>query len=164
MQRLIIYSFRKKAMAFASAFLFLSSFFLYNCSDKGDGKEAKKESTEKTSLSDPQLQQMMDELNDSSEVNLADGFHELKYPNGKLKSTGTISNGKKEGLWTFLREDGTKWSECNFVNDVANGKVVSYHKNGQVNYIGYFSNGKKTGMWMFYDDKGKLLKEVNVNK
>ncbi len=153
MQRYSIFSF------------FIFSFFISSCgNEEKNSTPSDQDVPAKHSLSDPQLQQMMDELNDSSEVNLADGFHELKYPNGKLKSTGTISNGKKEGLWTFLREDGTKWSECEFLNDAAHGKVVSYHKNGQVNYIGYFTNGKKTGMWMFYDEEGKLLKEVKVDK
>lgn len=136
---------------------------LQSCSSE---KKSEKEETEKkkTELKDPELQKMMNDLESEavSEDNLADGYHELLYPNGKLKSTGTISNGKKEGLWSFYHEDGRKWSECNFQAGESHGKVVSYHPNGQVNYIGYFTGGEKSGKWQFYDLDGKLIKEVDM--
>jgi antitoxin component YwqK of YwqJK toxin-antitoxin module len=136
---------------------------IFGCSS--DKKEEPKETEKKKiELKDPELQNMMNHLNDDSEEVLSDGFHELTYPNGKIKSSGTISNGQKEGVWTHYREDGIKWSECNFQGGKSHGKVVSYHPNGQVNYIGYFTGGNKSGLWMFYDMEGKLLKEVDMTE
>ncbi len=150
-------------MRFLQIFLLISILGIYSCSS--EKKSDVEEKTEKKKdLKDPELQNMMNHLNEDSEVNLEDGFHELTYPNGKLKSSGTISNGKKEGLWTHFREEGSKWSECNFQGGESHGKVVSYHPNGQVNYIGYFTGGEKSGNWMFYDLEGKLVKEVDMTK
>lgn len=145
-------------------FLVFVSVFLFSCSD--EKKDEKKENAEnsKKELKDPELQNMMNQLNEETGENLADGFHEIKYPNGQLKSAGTISNGKKEGLWTYYYENGVKWSECNFQAGVSHGKVVSYHPNGQVNYLGYFTGGTKSGIWQFYDSEGKLLKETDMAK
>jgi antitoxin component YwqK of YwqJK toxin-antitoxin module len=149
-------------MRLLQIFLLLSLFGFYSCSS-GSKEETKKIEEKKNELKDPELQNMMNHLNEDSEETLTDGFHEIKYPDGKLKSSGTIANGKKYGLWTHFREDGMKWSECEFENGEAHGKVVSYHPNGQVNYIGYFTGGEKSGSWMFYDMEGKLLKEVNMS-
>lgn len=143
------------------AFLLL---FLASCGDESVKTESEKPAKKKSEISDPELKGMMDELNTETTTTLEDGYHELKYPDGKLKSVGTIANGQKEGLWTHYREDGNKWSECNFTNDKPNGKVVSYHPNGQVNYIGYFTNGVKTGEWQFYNTDGELIKEVKMTK
>lgn len=150
-------------MRFLQIFFLISILGIYSCSSEKKS-DAEKKTEEKKELQDPELQNMMNHLNEDSQEVLSDGFHELTYPNGKLKSTGTISNGNKEGLWTHFREDGTKWSECNFQAGKSHGKVVSYHPNGQVNYIGYFTGGEKSGNWMFYDLEGKLVKEVDMNK
>lgn len=143
--------------------ILISILGIYSCSTEKKTENNEKNKVKKE-LQDPELQNMMNHLNEDSEELLSDGFHELTYPNGKLKSSGTISNGKKEGTWTHYREDGTKWSECNFNGGKPNGKVVSFHPNGQVNYIGYFTGGEKSGNWMFYDLQGKLVKEVDMTK
>lgn len=150
--------------------IFLAAFLLFSCgeeqkNEKGKTKEETSE-TENKELKNPALNKMLNDLNeDNTQLGeLADGFHELKYPNGKLKSTGTIANGKKEGQWIFYRENGSKWSECEYLNGLAHGKVISYHPNEAVYYIGYFNQGVKTGIWMFYDEKSNLIKEENVNK
>lgn len=150
--------------------IFLFSILLFSCNEakKEEEKtnEEKAESTETKELKNPALNKMLNDLNEE-ETNLSsleDGFHELKYPNGNMKSTGTISNGKKEGLWVFYREDGKKWSECEYLEGKPHGKVISYHPNEAVYYIGYFNQGVKSGIWMFYDEKSNLIKEENVNK
>lgn len=149
-------------------FTTLITIFLFSCSSKESKSEEEKktEESDNKNLKNPALQNMMDDLNadDTNLSDLEDGFHELKYPNGNMKSTGTISNGKKEGLWTYFRENGLKWSECEFLNGKPNGKVVSYHTNEKIYYIGYFTNGEKTGNWMFYDENSNLIKEENLNK
>jgi antitoxin component YwqK of YwqJK toxin-antitoxin module len=144
--------------------LLILSLSLFSCSPSSKEEKKENETEKKKELKDPELQNMMNQLNEETDENLADGFHELKYSNGQLKSTGTIANGKKEGNWTYYYESGTKWSECNFQAGVSHGKVVSYHPNGQVNYIGYFTGGEKSGIWQFYDTEGKLLKETDMAK
>lgn len=151
-------------------YILLIGILVFSCNDAKNETEkvsdSKKDSTQSTELKNPALNKMRNDLNED-ETNLSsleDGFHELKYPNGNMKSTGTISNGKKEGLWVFYREDGKKWSECEYLNGKAHGKVISYHPNEAVYYIGYFNQGVKTGIWMFYDEKSNLIKEENVNK
>lgn len=146
------------------SFLIIST-LLFSCSSEKKEEEKKEDiEKEKKELNDPELQNMMNQLNEDNEENLADGFHELKYPNGKLKTTGTVANGKKEGNWIYYYESGVKWSECNFQGGVAHGKVVSYFPNGQVYYIGYFTGGTKSGVWQFYEMDGKLQKEVDMTK
>ncbi len=149
-------------------YILIISMVLFSCSDekKKENSEVKKEVGSNKELKNPALNKMLNDLNqDETDLSsLEDGFHELKYPNGNIKSAGTISNGQKEGLWIAYRENGLKWSECEYLNGKPHGKVISYHPNATIYYIGYFNQGVKTGNWMFYDEKSNLIKEENVNK
>ena len=83
------------------------------------------------------------------------------YKGMKLQTEGAYKNNKRDGLWTYYYEGGTKWSEAEFKDGVNEGKSVTYYENGKVRYEGLYKNGIKSGTWKFYDETGKLDKEVD---
>lgn len=85
---------------------------------------------------------------------------ELYYESGVLKYSLSIKDGKKHGLCTYYFENGEKWSEQYFENDISHGDHKLYHPNGEVSTIGQFENGKCHGTWLFYNETGEQIKEV----
>ena len=93
--------------------------------------------------------------------------------------TGSFHNGRKEGLWRGVYDDGSIRYEMNYHDDLQHGKTVRFHPNGKVeiseNYIngerhgkyerfntagtpeetGTFVHGKKDGKWVWYDKYGR---------
>ncbi|TFF33737.1 toxin-antitoxin system YwqK family antitoxin [Mucilaginibacter psychrotolerans] len=51
---------------------------------------------------------------------------------GKLYSTGSIKNGMMDGLLTTYYDNGSKESECNFVNDTIVGDCIEYDGHGKI--------------------------------
>jgi len=82
------------------------------------------------------------------------------YENKQVMITGEFKNGKREGHWASFYQDGTKWSEANYVNGLRDGRNVTYFENGKIRYEGTFRQDNRAGMWRFYDETGKLLQEV----
>ena len=57
-------------------------------------------------------------------------------------------------------EDGKKWSQATYKNDIKEGKAVVWRESGNKNYEGAYATGKPHGTWIFYDIDGSRLKEV----
>lgn len=95
------------------------------------------------------------------------------------------ANGKKQGHWIKLDENGKKVYDGNFVNDVPTGKFTYYYPTGETKVVSVFSkngticrtkmyaaggtimgegkyvNEQKDSVWKFYDDSGALLSQDN---
>ncbi len=63
------------------------------------------------------------------------------YYNGKISSIGSLTNGKRTGLWKY------------------------YHENGQLKSIGNIDNviNNQTGEWKFYNEKEELTKKITYD-
>jgi hypothetical protein len=85
------------------------------------------------------------------------------HANGQLKAKGTMLNGKKMGLWTSWYENGVKWSETTFQNDLMDGETKTYYPNGMLRYSGRFTSNKKSGFWVFYDETGKEASKMDYD-
>ena len=92
--------------------------------------------------------------------------------------SGTIKNGKREGLWTTYHEngqlrvrsiykdgknndlhqeyyeDGVLWKTMMFKDNEYDGLHVVYYGNGQVRYQGQYEDGKQEGCWEFFHEDG----------
>jgi len=79
-----------------------------------------------------------------------------KYPNGQLKSEGTIVSGKKEGIWTTWYESGQKESEETYKNGIQNGISLSWYINGTKEHEGIYDFGRKNGKWISYHENGQI--------
>lgn len=82
------------------------------------------------------------------------------YENGNKEMVGGYKGIKKEGEWIYWFQDGRKWSQAFYENDIKEGKATVWRENGNKNYEGNYLTGKPHGTWIFYDIDGSRLKEV----
>ncbi len=82
------------------------------------------------------------------------------YENGNKEMVGGYHGIKKEGDWIYWFQDGRKWSQASYKNDIKEGKATVWREDGNKNYEGAYATGKPHGTWIFYDIDGSRLKEV----
>lgn len=85
---------------------------------------------------------------------------ERYYENGQKEMRGEFSNGERNGTWIYWFQDGRKWTESTYENDLRVGQTVVWRESGLKNYEGSYSKGKPHGTWTFYDIDGSRLKDV----
>lgn len=85
------------------------------------------------------------------------------YENGKLKATGLLQEGKKNGKWLYFTETGDKFREIEYLDGVENGEWKMWHENGNLYIEQYKINGKSKGLWKEYYENGKP-KEIGEYK
>ena len=79
------------------------------------------------------------------------GNIEVYWPNGHLKESGTIKNGKKDNLWEYYHENG-KTKEIEFFTlGKLNGTREQYGSGGQLYIKATYKNGKLDGPWIYID-------------
>ena len=83
------------------------------------------------------------------------------YPNYKMRQSGTLNEGKRDGKWTACFENGNPQSECAYVYGVAHGEQTVYFDNGKPRYKGSYNKGARTGQWQFFDEDGNILSSQN---
>ena len=82
------------------------------------------------------------------------------YQSGQKKLEGTYNNeGKKDGKWTYWREDGKLWSEGYFKEGKDDGMRKTWHENGQKHYQG--GNTKKADKLY---KKAQTLREIGEKR
>jgi hypothetical protein len=88
-------------------------------------------------------------------------YHEY-YKNGKIKVTGSLKDGKRDGDWSYFYENGKLWSWGEYTAGVRNGASSVYYENGRLRMEGNYFNNKQIGWWKFYNENGKLVKELEM--
>ena len=79
------------------------------------------------------------------------GKIEIYWPNGHLKETGIIKNGKKDNLWEYYHENG-KTKEIEFFTlGMLNGTREQYGSGGQLYIKATYKDGKLDGPWIYID-------------
>ena len=79
------------------------------------------------------------------------GQIEIYWPNGYLKETGEIKNGKKDNLWEYYHENG-KIKEVEFFTlGTLNGTREQYGSGGQLYIKATYKDGKLDGPWIYID-------------
>jgi antitoxin component YwqK of YwqJK toxin-antitoxin module len=68
------------------------------------------------------------------------GLETVRYPNGKVKMTGSHLAGEMHGPWAWYRTDGT------------------------VMRTGEFDRGKQVGVWRTFHRSGRIVKETDFTK
>ena len=71
--------------------------------------------------------------------------------------------GRKTGLWTQYQEAGKVFIVGNFLDGVAHGPVISYHKNGSLAGILWNEKGTQDGISVTLSPEGKII-EVEKRK
>ncbi|MBR4739096.1 MAG: hypothetical protein IK058_03730 [Bacteroidales bacterium] len=78
----------------------------------------------------------------------------------RLRSEGTLVDGRREGRWVFYHPNGIMQCEATFIGGKEEGTYRVYRDNGAPYYIGQYSGGKPTGLWEIYDQEGNLIERT----
>ena len=79
------------------------------------------------------------------------GKIEIYWPNGHLKETGMIKNGKKDNLWEYYHKNGNP-REIEFFNlGLLNGTREQYGSGGQLYIKATYKDGELDGPWIYID-------------
>jgi len=78
------------------------------------------------------------------------------YPNGNIKSTSTLKNGKKDGLFSEYYPTGEIRIEAFYKDGLLNGVKKKYYKNGRINIVGSYINDQSVGFTRYYNVNNKL--------
>jgi antitoxin component YwqK of YwqJK toxin-antitoxin module len=65
-----------------------------------------------------------------------------------------FKDGKREGLWTFMHNNGRKRSEGIYKDGKKDGLWTSWHVNGPKQSEGIYKDGKKDGLWTSWQSDG----------
>jgi len=86
-------------------------------------------------------------------------FKEIRYFPDGTKEKESIYNqfSKKDGKWTYWHDNGKKWIEENYKNDIKQGEFIEWYKSGEKYYQGKFENGMPDGEWIYWDGNGKKI-------
>jgi len=83
------------------------------------------------------------------------------YPNGTIEYEGEVNEAqKKNGLWIYWFENGQKWLEENYENNILHGDFNEWYMSGEKSFEGEYSDGIPSGEWIFYDDEGNKTKRL----
>lgn len=77
------------------------------------------------------------------------------YPDKqKIKTFGTLINGKLEGGYTEYYENGIPLLKTTYANGKQNGVVKKFYPDGQLQIKGYMEEDMPNGKFTFFDEKG----------
>ncbi len=86
----------------------------------------------------------------SQNINLEDGYHIFKYPNGSVSSEGYIRDGKPDGYWKSYYVTGVLKSEGKRRNFMLDSVWVFYTQTGETFEKIDYLQGKKSGYYLKY--------------
>ena len=95
----------------------------------------------------------------SKTTNIADV--EFFTSKGKLRSKGKMEGKNRIGKWQYFFPNGKVLSEESYTNGKLEGLLVNYYPNGKTTEETYYKNGVKNGSSKKYTDDGILIEEVN---
>mgnify|MGYP003675618226 FL=1 len=99
------------------------------------------------------------------EEKYVDGLYRGYYSNkGNLKSEGNIKNNKREGTWSFYKEDGaTLRHTTHYVDNLSDGLRKDYYDTGELKVSIHYKEGQKNGKAIHYF-KNQQIEESKTYK
>ena len=87
---------------------------------------------------------------------------EIRYfPNGEKEAEICFNDeGQIHGTTIYWHDNGEKWLEENYVNDVKSGDFIEWYKSGKKSFQGTYKNGLPDGKWTFWDENGKKMSSI----
>ncbi len=92
-----------------------------------------------------------------------DGLVEQYRPDGTLKSSINLKDGKRHGLAKSYYKDGSLRQQIDYHNNVKHGLAITYYENGNKFQETPYYNGEIHGIQKKYRLNGKLMAEVPYN-
>ena len=91
---------------------------------------------------------------------IRDGHRKSFHPNGKIKTSVVIKDGKKEGFYKKWDIDGNLIRKIPFKNSLIHGQALHLYSNGQILIDRFFKNGIQEGEDRRYYENGKLKSSI----
>jgi antitoxin component YwqK of YwqJK toxin-antitoxin module len=85
------------------------------------------------------------------------------WPNGNVKSTITLKGSKYNGPAAFYYEDGTIQMECNYRNNLLDGRLIRYYSTGMKKEETIYKENKTDSIYRFWDFTGNILVEAKYS-
>lgn len=82
------------------------------------------------------------------------------YPNGNLKQSGLVKDGKPAGVWEYYYENGNLHSK--YKQDDKFTYIEKFYYDGSLKQKGIYIDGKMSGRWETYENN-KLIMIKNYN-
>lgn len=80
----------------------------------------------------------------------------LRYPNGRRRARGPVSDGLRTDLWNFWYSSGALQKRVEFVGGELSGTYQEWYENGRPSVEGQYLSGEKVGVWRYWDAAGKI--------
>lgn len=85
-------------------------------------------------------------------------------PRGVVRLSGTLRDGKADGLWVTRRADGRVASETRYSAGRLDGPSTSFYPSGRLARRASFRNGRPDGLRQAFEENGKLRDEREFKK
>lgn len=85
------------------------------------------------------------------------------YPNGKIESEGSYSEGDKVGKWKYYYQSGQLSEVETYINGKLEGLDVQYNEDNTIDKEMYFKNGKLDSAYRIYGDNKQLIVQYNYD-
>jgi antitoxin component YwqK of YwqJK toxin-antitoxin module len=90
-----------------------------------------------------------------------DGLWKGLYENGQLMYEGNYKDDEKNGLEKWWSEDGQLRKETNYEDGLPDGLWKAWYENGQLEFESNFKDGKRDGLAKWWYENGQLRWEYN---
>lgn len=83
----------------------------------------------------------------------------LRYPGGRRRAHGSVSDGLRTGLWTSWYASGAVAIRAEFSLGHLSGSYQEWYENGRPSAEGQYLSGEKVGLWLYWSRTGKMRRE-----
>lgn len=87
-----------------------------------------------------------------------------KHDNGNIGMIGEVTNGKKEGTWTFWYSNGKKKRETTYINNKKEGITYYWYINGQMAKEIMYRNDSNIDQKLWDENGKRIYKEWDTFK
>ncbi|MBC7411603.1 MAG: hypothetical protein H7331_04015 [Bacteroidia bacterium] len=82
----------------------------------------------------------------------------------QVRFAGELIMGKRNGIWKAYYQNGTLWSEGQYVNGSGEGLSHIFYPDGSIKIMGFYTNDKPSGVWQFFDEQGTMTHEIDYTE
>lgn len=104
--------------------------------------------------------QEKNEINQTDENGLKQGYWEKSYPNGTIQYSGTFKNNRPVGQFKRYNQEGDLVAEMNYQETSERVYTKFYYPGKILRAEGYFLNKLKDSVWVYYTEDGSKINEV----
>jgi antitoxin component YwqK of YwqJK toxin-antitoxin module len=89
-----------------------------------------------------------------------------RYNSGAMKKQGRYIDNKKTGFWQewFDSKEEKKMCECNYKNDLLDGRMKTWHETGIIESKGNYFAGAKVGVWKYRNTDNTMRRIIDYDE